>query len=177
MASARSAYPAEQTPGHCRRSGSELRPPRRTKYQLLLERSTGLAVGRLPDARTHDPPCHARDRWSRRLDTPRTATPARDPQGAEIDERTKVAVLPKLKPRNLRTLGLATGLLALLTLSLRRLARNCSIPARRPVGCAHRCCSHRRSARSDGRASPVPCPRRPASSSTAAARGLLGRKT
>ena len=35
----------------------------------------------------------------------------------------------KLKPRNLRTLGLATALLALLTLSLRRLARNCSMLA------------------------------------------------
>jgi hypothetical protein len=35
----------------------------------------------------------------------------------------------KLKPRNLRTLGLATALFALLTLSLRRLARNYSMPA------------------------------------------------
>src|SRR5215813_8055976 len=35
----------------------------------------------------------------------------------------------KLKPKNLRTLGLATALLALLTFSLRRLARNFSMPA------------------------------------------------
>ena len=35
----------------------------------------------------------------------------------------------KLKPRNLRTLGLATALLALLTFSLRRLARKFSMPA------------------------------------------------
>jgi hypothetical protein len=35
----------------------------------------------------------------------------------------------KLKPRNLRTLGLETALLALLTLSLRRLARNVSMLA------------------------------------------------
>jgi hypothetical protein len=34
--------------------------------------------------------------------------------------------LVKLKPRNLRTLGLAIALLALLTFSLRRLARNLS---------------------------------------------------
>src|SRR5271163_453760 len=37
--------------------------------------------------------------------------------------------LVKLKPRNLRALGLATALLALLTLSLRRLVRNCSMLA------------------------------------------------
>src|SRR5262249_59525994 len=35
----------------------------------------------------------------------------------------------KLKPRNLRTLGLATALLALLTFSLRRLVRNVSMLA------------------------------------------------
>jgi hypothetical protein len=35
----------------------------------------------------------------------------------------------KLKPRNLRALGLATALLALLTLSLSRFARNRSMPA------------------------------------------------
>src|SRR6516225_5291735 len=35
----------------------------------------------------------------------------------------------KLKPRNLRTLGLATALLALFTFSLRRLARSFSMPA------------------------------------------------
>jgi hypothetical protein len=45
--------------------------------------------------------------------------------------------LVKLKPRNLRALGRATALLTVLTLSLRRLVRNCSTlavtrsPARR----------------------------------------------
>src|ERR687886_2599000 len=47
-----------------------VRTPRRTKYQALLERSTGLGEDRLSAARSHDPPYHARGRWSRRLDTP-----------------------------------------------------------------------------------------------------------
>jgi len=44
--------------------------PPHTKYRALLGRSTALGADRLSDGRPHDPPCHARDRPSRRLDTP-----------------------------------------------------------------------------------------------------------
>ncbi len=47
------------------------RPSRRTNYQARLERSTGLGGDTLSDALSHDPPCYARGRWSRRPDTPR----------------------------------------------------------------------------------------------------------
>src|SRR5271156_168881 len=53
------------------------------------------------------------------------------------------APIVKLKPRNFRIRGAATALFALLTLSLRRLARNRSMPvitrspARAVVGVAH----------------------------------------
>ena len=42
-------------------------------------------------------------------------------------------------------------------------------PAHPPASTARRCCSRRRSARSDGRDSPTPCPQRPASGSTTTA--------
>ncbi len=64
------------------------------------------------------------------LDDLREALPGRAPRQFP-DSRFEASdgSLVKLKPRNLRTLGLATALLALLTLSLRRFSRNRSIPA------------------------------------------------
>jgi hypothetical protein len=42
---------------------------------VLLEGSTGPEEDRLSGDRAHDPRCRARDRWSRRLDTPHFFTP------------------------------------------------------------------------------------------------------
>ena len=82
--------------------------------------------------------------------------------------------LVKLKPRNLRTLGLATALLALLTLSLRRLVKEPFDAGHHPLACpltAHIDVAVVGVAHEAVAAlSPVPCPARPASGSTTAAR-------
>ena len=76
-----------------------------------------------------------------------------------------------LKPRNLRFQGAVHGALGDVDREPQSLGQEpgdaTPSPVRPPAWTAHRCCSRRRSGRTRGRVSPVPCPGRPAGCWTA----------